>query len=45
MHKEKLMFLNNSKLKSQLIFTINQLAFMIFPDVGKEEGKEDKEIT
>jgi hypothetical protein len=38
------MFLNNSKLKSQLLFSINQMALIIFPDMGKE-GKEDKEIT
>jgi hypothetical protein len=43
-HKVKLMVLNKSKLKSQLIFSINQLALKIFPDMGKV-GKEDKEIT
>jgi len=43
-YKEKLMFLNNSKLKSQPIFSINQLVLMIFPDMGKE-GKGGKEIT
>jgi hypothetical protein len=43
-HKVKLIFLNESKLKSQVIFSINQLALKIFPDMGKE-GKDDKEIT
>jgi len=44
LYKEKLMFLNNSKVKSQPIFSMTQLALMIFPDMGKE-GKEGKEIT
>jgi hypothetical protein len=36
-HKVKLMFLNKSKLKSQVIFSINQMALKIFQTWGKRE--------